>query len=137
MAFTEDLKSALSTARSEAARLRHQSIHPVHFALGLLHEPRHEVTAVLAGASAPDLTDVLVERAGLAAGPEQWAFDIPYSDGAREVIAHALREARELGHADVGCGHLVLGLLQMQGTLPHEVLASAGLTLERTRESLR
>lgn len=47
---------------------------------------------------------------------------------ARRVVHHAVREARELGHARVGTGHLLLGLLR-EDHLASAALRSLGLSL--------
>jgi len=134
--FSDQLQSALQSARSEAARLRHESIRPEHLALGLLHEPRPEVSSLLPGERAPTLTAELLKGAGPGAGTERWAFDIPYSESARAAIKHTVSEARALGHDVVGCGHLLLGLLQVTGSIPRTVFESAGLTATGIRAAL-
>ncbi len=137
MTFSDQLKSALLSARDEAARLRHASIGPEHLALGLLHEPRDELTIVLAGQQAPALSDALLARMDAGNAPGQWVFDIPYSPEAKLAIKHMVVEAKSLGHADVTCAHLLLGLLLLTEPMPRSVFESAGVTGEGTRTALR
>ncbi len=51
----------------------------------------------------------------------------------RRAIELAVEEAEQLGHGYVGVEHLVLGLLAAGEGVGYEVLASAGLTLDRAR----
>lgn len=137
MTFSDQLKSALLSARDEAARLRHASIGPEHLALGLLHEPRDELSIVLARQQALALSESLLAHVGAGDAPEQWVFDIPYSPEAKLAIKHMVVEAKALRHADVTCAHLLLGLLLLSDPTTRSVFASAGVTIEVTRAALR
>jgi ATP-dependent Clp protease ATP-binding subunit ClpA len=56
-----------------------------------------------------------------------------FTDGARQVVVRAQREARDLGHNYVGTEHLLLGLLGDGGGVAASVLAGAGVTAEAVR----
>ena len=51
-----------------------------------------------------------------------------FDDTTRAVITAAAAAARECGHAQVGVGHLIVGLLAVPDTAPGDALASLGLT---------
>ena len=55
---------------------------------------------------------------------------------ARRVVQHAAQEARALGHARVGTGHLLLGLLQ-ESNAASSALGKLGVTLEALRRSIK
>lgn len=135
--FSDQLKSALLSARDEAARLRHASIGPEHLALGLLHEPRDELSIVLARQQAPALSESLLAHVGAGDAAEQWVFDIPYSPEAKLAIKHMVVQAKTLGHAEVSCVHLLLGLLLLPQPMPRSLFESAGVTAQRTHAALR
>ena len=137
MTFSDQLKSALLSARDEAARLRHASIGPEHLALGLLHEPRAELSVALARQQAPALSDALLARMDAGDAPEQWVFDIPYSAESKLAIKHMVVEAKALGHAEVSCVHLLLGLLLLPQPMPRSLFESAGVTVQSTQAALR
>ncbi len=59
-----------------------------------------------------------------------------FTEDARGVVVAAQNEARALGHAHVGSGHLLLGLLVHGTGAGPEALRTLGLTLGRTREQL-
>lgn len=135
--FSDQLKSALLSARDEAARLRHASIGPEHLALGLLHEPRDELSVVLARQQALALSESLLAHVGAGDAPEQWVFDIPYSPEAKLAIKHMVVQAKTLGHAEVSCVHLLLGLLLLPQPMPRSLFESAGVTAQATHAALR
>jgi ATP-dependent Clp protease ATP-binding subunit ClpC len=134
--FGEDLKRAIMTARSEAHRLRHESVRPEHHALGVLLNPSPTVSAMLAGTDATELAATLQERAGV--GTTSLAiYDLPYAQASKIVFEVAVKEARALGHERVGCDHLLLGLLQAAGSLPRAIFEERGVTAEGAREVMR
>jgi tetratricopeptide (TPR) repeat protein len=55
------------------------------------------------------------------------------ADDASYVLEHAIETARELGHAHVGTGHLLLGLLASNGTSASQALAYVGVDVESVR----
>jgi ATP-dependent Clp protease ATP-binding subunit ClpC len=134
--FSEQLKGALLSARDEAHRLRHPSIGPEHLALGLVHEPRHELSVVLPADQAPALSDALLAAMDPGTAPAQWVFDIPYSPRAKLAIKHMVSEAKVRGHAEVSCAHLLFGVLCLPERMPRAVFESVGVTAEVTRAAL-
>jgi ATP-dependent Clp protease ATP-binding subunit ClpC len=56
-----------------------------------------------------------------------------FTPPARQVVVHALDEARSLGHDHIGGEHLLLGLLHEEDGLAARVLGSLGITLEDAR----
>ena len=59
-----------------------------------------------------------------------------FSAPARRVVAHAEEEADRMGHPHTGTEHLLLGLLDEEGTKAAALLAAAGVTLGATREKV-
>ncbi len=57
-----------------------------------------------------------------------------FSSGARDVVVAARLAATDLGHRHVGTEHLVLGLLETDGTPVAGTLIAAGATQARARE---
>jgi ATP-dependent Clp protease ATP-binding subunit ClpA len=58
-----------------------------------------------------------------------------FTDGARQVVAQAQREARRLGHNYIGCEHLLLAAVAA-GESAAEVLREAGVTPERVEAEI-
>jgi ATP-dependent Clp protease ATP-binding subunit ClpA len=57
-----------------------------------------------------------------------------FKEPAREAIARAQDEAREMGHEMVGVEHLLLVLVSDQNSMASRVLAQFGLTIAPLRE---
>jgi ATP-dependent Clp protease ATP-binding subunit ClpA len=56
-----------------------------------------------------------------------------FTEGARQVVVKAQREAREQGHDYIGTEHILIGLLREEDGLGALVLNSLGVQLENTR----
>jgi hypothetical protein len=59
-----------------------------------------------------------------------------FSDTARRVVALAEEEADRMGHPHIGTEHLLLGLLDEDGTAAATLLAAAGATLVAARDKV-
>lgn len=59
-----------------------------------------------------------------------------FTSEARSVVISAQEEARALGHDYIGTEHLVLGLLKDDAGKAADVLADAGVTLEKFRREV-
>lgn len=59
-----------------------------------------------------------------------------FSENARRVVGQAMEEARSLKHRYIGTEHLMLGLLQTEGTLAHAMLREAGMQYEPLRNAV-
>jgi ATP-dependent Clp protease ATP-binding subunit ClpC len=134
--FSDDLKLALTQARNEALRLRHESVGAAHHALGVLQYPSPNVSSALAGFDMRAIAADIEQRLG--AGTASLAIhDIAYADDARDSVGVAVAEARELGHDAVGADHLLLGVLQVPWSVPHLVFEEHGVTPETVRARIR
>ncbi|MCR5742648.1 MAG: ATP-dependent Clp protease ATP-binding subunit [Lachnospiraceae bacterium] len=59
-----------------------------------------------------------------------------YTKKARAVLKNAAKHAREMGQAYVGSEHLLLGLVEDEGSVAGQLLGQYGLTMENTSELL-
>lgn len=59
-----------------------------------------------------------------------------FSESARRVVGQAMEEAKSLRHHYIGTEHLLLGLLQVDGTLAHMILTESGMTYENMRNAI-
>ena len=59
-----------------------------------------------------------------------------FTDDARQTVVHAQAAARKLHHGWIGTEHLLLGLLDLEGSATTAVLVAHGLTSESVSEAV-
>jgi ATP-dependent Clp protease ATP-binding subunit ClpA len=134
--FSDRARHAMALANGEATRLNHDFLAPGHLLLGLIAEGACVATEALRLLDV-DLDRVREEiRANLEGGGSA-VLSVGRRAQTKEtklVIAHAIAEARKLGHRYVGTEHLMLGLLSAGVGLPAQVLSRRGVNVEKLRE---
>jgi mannose-6-phosphate isomerase-like protein (cupin superfamily) len=136
LGMTERARTAVSLAKNEAQRMRHDFIGTEHLLLGLILEGT--------GLAAQVLADLGIER--------EWARDeavrlvgpgsaqamhvrLPLTPRTRKAIDDARIAARNLGHDYLGTEHLLLGLLDGEGVAA-QIIADRGLTSAQIRAEI-
>lgn len=56
-----------------------------------------------------------------------------FTSNARQIVAYGAAQSRELGHEAIEPEHLLLGALELERGVAHDVLAAAALGLEQAR----
>lgn len=134
--FTERGLRALALAQQEARRLSHDHTGTEHILLGLLSDRDGLAAETLRSlginlqALREEVEDILGR--GRSEPPEH----IPYTPRARRVLDLAQREARQLGHGQVGTEHLLLGLLREGRNVAAQVVTTLGGDLSRVRQQV-
>jgi mannose-6-phosphate isomerase-like protein (cupin superfamily) len=136
--MTERARTAVSLAKSEAQRMRHNFIGTEHLLLGLILEGT--------GLAAKVLADLDVDRewarkeAVRLVGPgtaDAMHVRLPLTPRARKAIEDARLAARNLGHDYLGTEHLLLGLLDGDGvSVGAQIIADRGLTSAQVRAEI-
>jgi ATP-dependent Clp protease ATP-binding subunit ClpC len=68
---------------------------------------------------------------------DTWVFGrLPGTPHFKNVIAHAIEEARQLKSREVCTEHLLLGLLAEKGSVAHTALKSLGISAKSVREDV-
>jgi ATP-dependent Clp protease ATP-binding subunit ClpA len=65
------------------------------------------------------------------------SVEIPLTNECKKVLNLASDEARRLNHRYVGTAHLLLGMLEVEGSLASRLLQTRGLNAEAVRERTR
>ena len=136
--FTDRVRKVLAMAREAASHLSHEYVGTEHILLGILAEGEGVASTVLQnlGVDFDALRSSVINSVKRGQGPT--GPDLPYTSRAKKVLELAMSEARELDHTHVGTEHLLLGLFREKKGIAAQVLADAGLTLEKARvETLR
>jgi ATP-dependent Clp protease ATP-binding subunit ClpC len=132
--FTTGARRALSLAEREARALGHPHVGTEHLLLGLLTEEDGAAAGVLveAGADTASVRRKVQEAVG-AGAPGQ--TDPAHSARAARAVGRAPRFARDAGTASVGSEHLLLAVLDVEGTAG-QVLRGLGVDVEHLRVAL-
>jgi ATP-dependent Clp protease ATP-binding subunit ClpC len=134
--FTERGLRALALAQQEARRLSHDHTGTEHILLGLLRD-RDGLAAETMRALGINLQAVREQVEDiLGRGRGEPPEHIPYTPRARRVLDLAQREARQLGHGQVGAEHLLLGLLHEGRNVAAQVVTTLGGDLSRVRQQV-
>ena len=133
--FTDRARLAVVNSQDSARATHHAQVQPGHLLLGTIADPYGlAAKAVETQVALTTLRDAVL--AALGDGGTDVGEHIPFSADVRRLLALALREALRLGHNYVGTEHLLLGVLNDEGTLG-AVLADNGVTADRTEELVR
>lgn len=132
--FTIGARRALSLAEREARTLGHERVGTEHLLLGLLTEEDGAAANALldAGVGATAVRRKVQEAVG--SGRPGQTEPRP-SPRARRAIGRAPRFARDAGSATVGSQHLLLAVLDVEGTAG-QVLRGLGVDVEHLRTAL-
>lgn len=123
-------------SRYEASELGSRFIETEHVLLGLLREDPSLVAALPYGADG-GIRQMVSEKYPANRKGLEVPVDLPLSSEAKRVLTYASEESEQLGHKYIETGHLVLGLLRIEGCLGAKILGKYGIELEQYRESIR
>lgn len=132
--FTDRMRAALSLAQQEARRLCHEYIGTEHVLLGILKEGQGVACQVMRDLLPDTPPDAVAAKVlGLCTpGPpiQSDATRFPNTPRVVGAFAHAIGQAKALGHNYVGTEHVLLGLLKEAEGVAGRVLGGLGLTAE-------
>ena len=136
--FTEHARNVMSLSNQEAQRFGHEFVGTEHILWALAKEV-HGVAAAVLEHFGVDLKPLRKEvETLLDARPHaETVQKLPPSAHAKEVIAHAVEEARSLGHNYIGTEHMLLGLMRDSETVSAQVLVNLGLDLDAVRGQIQ
>ncbi|HYE78348.1 MAG TPA: Clp protease N-terminal domain-containing protein, partial [bacterium] len=125
------------TAATELARGRHaRFIDPDDLLLALLADEHSYAGTVLTRLGAPLASLRQLVQEGLS-GDGAAGTHLTFSEGSREVLDNAYREAVALKYGQIGTEHLLLGLLGVHGGRPARCLREVGVTYDSVLEVVR
>jgi ATP-dependent Clp protease ATP-binding subunit ClpA len=132
--FNDHAKRVLALAQDEAIRLRHNYIGTEHLLLGLVREGDGAGAQALAE-SGPKLEEArraiesIIGLGEATASPSE----ITLTPRTKKVIELANDEASRLGHAQVGSGHILLGLIREGEGVATDVLDAMSVNRDQLR----
>lgn len=134
--YDEMAQQVIEAARQQANQLGSIAIEPEHILLGLLQAEAPLMESLLGGSAATEsiYRQVTAHCQSNAKRPD--GFDVLWSHIGIGVARRAAHESERLGHPMVRAEHLLIGLLQEEGSLAAQLLRVHGLTLERVQAHL-
>jgi hypothetical protein len=130
---------AIQATQDEARRLGHNHIYPGHLFLGLLHEHKGLAAKAVVELGVPEeaareaVEHALAEGLPTVSAEAIPAGHIPFAPQTKKVLQLSAREALRLGHNYIGTEHILLGMLDWEGTL-QRTLTGLGITKDRAEE---
>jgi ATP-dependent Clp protease ATP-binding subunit ClpC len=135
--YTEEARRVLFYARYEASQLGSYSIEGEHLLLGLMRRPQGLIRAIFDRAHLPlerISEGIATQSAGRPKVPT--SVEIPFGDDVKRSLMLAADEAELARDGDIGCEHLLLGLLRQPTSGAASILLGYGLQLEGVREAI-
>jgi ATP-dependent Clp protease ATP-binding subunit ClpC len=131
--FTERAQRSLQCAGDEVRRLGHDYIGTEHLLLGLLlvGDGRAARALEIAGLRVDKVQSVISLIIGRGERDE-WN-EIGLTERGKQVIRHAIEEARRLQHDKVDTEHLLLGLLREDQAVAASLIEAFGVSLDEVR----
>ena len=133
--FTEPAKRAIAASQEEARALGQNYVGTEHLLLGLIRDPGVVCDALQELEVTAEDVRIMVQRmVEPDAGPP--LDNLSFTQHARRVLEHSMREALRFGHAFVGPEHLLLGIIDEIDGLAAQALINLGLDLDRVRATM-
>jgi len=130
--FAEDARRAIAIATQEAARLGLPYVEGEHLLVGISRSSDPELKQMF---RLQELEEAILAHQSLDVKPElsEKPGSVPLSDSAKRTWAYAMEEAVRLNSPEVGCGHLLLGVLRESESAASRLLIAHKVDLELAR----
>jgi ATP-dependent Clp protease ATP-binding subunit ClpC len=134
--FTDRARHVVTRAQQEATRLGHAYIGTEHLLLGLVLEADGLAAKVLESLDIGLATVRERVEAIIGTGDRQPApgGHIPFTPRTKKVLELSLREALQMGSADIDTEHILLGLLREGEGVAAQVLTDLGADMAGVRQ---
>jgi ATP-dependent Clp protease ATP-binding subunit ClpC len=136
--FTDRARRVVVLAQREAQLFDHNYIGTEHILLGLIHEGEGSAAKALEslGISLEAVRQQVEEIIGR--GDVAPSGHIPFTPRTKKALELSLREALQLGHKEIGTGHILLGLVHEGEGVAAQILVrlrvDPGVVRERVTE---
>ena len=134
--YTEKARRVIFFARYEASEYGSRYIDTEHLLLGLLREDPSLKMRFLGPDSSLEKIRAEIEKRITRGERFGTSVEVPLSEEAKKVLKLAAEEAERLGHGHIGTEHILLGMLQVDGSLAAQVLRSRTPNPSEIREQL-
>jgi len=133
--YTQRARRAIFFARYEASNLNSGYIETEHLLLGLLRE--YKLLGKLPPGADEAIRKDIEERTPKEPFQSSTSVDLPLCVESKLALSHASQESQTLQHDVIDAGHLVLGLLRVEGCFAAALLKQHGIDLATYRDFVR
>ncbi len=123
--FTPEARHALTLAKGEALRLKHDAIGPEHLLLALVNPGNGPVVEVLRELGVQPRQVVETVEQSVVEGEVRPTSKPTLSLQTKRVIELTVEEARQLGHRRLGVEHLLCAVMQVETNVMLDVWRAA------------
>lgn len=134
--YTEKARRVIFFARYEASQYGSSYIETEHLLLGLLREDQVLTRTFLGQSNIQVEIRAEIERHITRRERISTSVEVPLAVECKKVLNMAAEECERLGHRHLGTGHLLLGILRMEGSLAAGLLQARGVKAAAVREQL-
>ncbi len=134
--YTEKARRVIFFARYEASQYGSMTIETEHLLLGLFREDHTLARKFLGEKGGAQSLREEIESQITRGERISTSVEVPLSAECMSVLQMATAESERLGDKHVGTEHLLLGILQQDGSFGARLLTERGLTLPWLREEL-
>jgi hypothetical protein len=134
--YTEKARRVIFFARYEASEYGSPYIETEHLLLGLLREDQALARMFLGQGNIQAEIRAEIERHVTRGERIPTSVEVPLSVECKKILNLAAEECERLGHRQLETGHLLLGILRLQGSLAARLLQARGLKAAAVREPL-
>ena len=127
----------IAGAKEESARLQHEYVGTEHVVLALARSGGNGAPLADFGVDPERVYTQVCGVIGRGSAMPNPDADRPLTSRTKRAFSLAADAARELGHADIGVAHLLVGLMRERMNIGAQVLADYGLTEEGALEHAR
>lgn len=134
--YTENARRVIFFARYEASQYGSPYIETEHLLLGLIRQEQGLVRMFLGPGDSRAGIRAEIERHITRRERTPTSVEVPLTDDCKKVLKLAAEESDRLFQRQVGTEHILLGLLDVEGSLAAQLLQARGLTAANVREQL-
>lgn len=134
--YTEKARRVIFFARYEASQYGSSYIETEHLLLGLLREDPWLVRQFLGPNSIAANIRTEIERQIPPRERISTSVEVPLTEECKRLLNFAAEESERLSQRHIETGHLLLGILRVEGSLASRLLRERGVKPEAVREQL-
>ncbi len=134
--YTPGMREVLRLSKAEAGRLGHNYIGAEHYLLGIIRKGDGLAIQTLHNLEVDEesMKSDLERALEIGSGQEMGLF--APNEEAKRVLENARRVAEEMKHGWIGTEHLLLALIQAEGTLASRILSDHNVDLHRAQQEV-